>query len=98
VTLQTTVTAVEPLAERWLRVAFADGAVHEVDGAPVLAAGGVFAPLRDNAETFRAVDVDAAFGALRWPGDVDIDPDVLRGDAAAPAGRQPLPRRIIQPA
>jgi hypothetical protein len=94
---QTTVTAVEPLKQRWLRVTFADGAVHEVDLAPALAAGGVFAPLRDNAEMFRAVDVDAEFGALRWPGDVDIDPDVLRGNAA-PAGGQPLPRRIIQPA
>ena len=94
---QTTVSAVEPLSERWLRVTFADGAVHEVDLTPVLAAGGVFAPLRDDAKLFRAVEIDAEFGTLRWPGELDIDPDVLRGDAA-PVSGEPLPRRIVQPA
>jgi hypothetical protein len=30
-TSRTTITKVEPLAERWIRLTFADGAVHEVD-------------------------------------------------------------------
>lgn len=94
---RTVVKAVEPLDARWLRVTFADGAVHEIDVAPILALGGVFAPMRDDDELFAAVGVDREFGTLVWPGEVDLDPDVLRGDAAPVAG-VPLPRRIIQPA
>jgi hypothetical protein len=43
-------------------------------------AGGVFAAIRDDEEVFRAVAVDREFGTSLWPGDVDLDPDVLRGD------------------
>ncbi len=94
---RTTITKVEPLAERWVRLTFADGAVHEVDLSGLLDAGGVFAPIRDNRTTFEAVTVDEQFGTIVWPGDVDIDPDVLRGDQP-PASAPPPPRRVIQPA
>ena len=94
---RTTVTEVEPLAECWLRLTFADGAVHEVDLAGVLRTGGVFAQIRDNRDVFESVTVDREFGTVVWPGDVDLDPDVLRGDEL-PASGAAIPRRVIQPA
>jgi hypothetical protein len=94
---RTTVTEVEPLAERWLRLTFADGAVHELDLAGVLQAGGVFAQIRDDRAVFESVTVDREFGTVVWPGDVDLDPHVLRGDES-PASGVAIPRRIIQPA
>jgi hypothetical protein len=94
---RTTVTTVEPLAERWVRLTFGDGAVHEVDLAGLLGSGGVFASIRDDRAVFEAVGVDREFGTVVWPGGIDLDPDVLRGDALPLSGRA-LPRRIVQPA
>jgi hypothetical protein len=94
---RTTITSVEPLEGRRVRLAFADGAVHEVDLAPVFALGGVFAAIRDDRATFEAVHVDHESGTIAWPGDVDLDPDVLRGDHP-PATGVALPRRVVQPA
>ena len=94
---RTTITEVEPLAERWLRMTFADGAVHEVDLTGVLQAGGVFTQIRDDRDAFEAVTVDRDFGTIMWPGGVDLDPDVLRGDEL-PASGAAIPRRVIQPA
>jgi Protein of unknown function (DUF2442) len=93
---RTTITDVAPLTDRWLRLTFQDGAVHEVDLAAVLAAGGVMSAIRDDDELFRAVTVDPEWGTIRWPNDVDLDPDVLRGDEAPATG--PLRRRVVQPA
>ncbi|MGH2941520.1 MAG: DUF2442 domain-containing protein [Solirubrobacteraceae bacterium] len=94
---RTTITDVEPLTGRWVRLTFADGAVHEIDLAGVLKAGGVFSSILDDRDTFEAVAVDHEFGTIAWPGDIDIDPDVLRGDQA-PASGAAIPRRVIQPA
>jgi hypothetical protein len=94
---RTTVTHVEPLAGHWLRLAFGDGAVHEVDLDGLLQAGGVFASIRDDRDVFEAVGVDREFGTVVWPGDIDLDPDVLRGDQPPASGRV-LPRRVVQPA
>lgn len=94
---RTTITNVEPLAERWVRLTFADGAVHEVDLSGLLQAGGLLAPIRDDRAVFEAVAVDPEFGTIGWPGNVDLDPDVLRGDRP-PASTPPPPRRVIQPA
>ena len=69
-----TITTVEPLEERWVRLTFADGAVHEVDLAPVLTSGGVFAPIRDDRAVFESVSVDPESHTICWPGDVDLDP------------------------
>jgi hypothetical protein len=96
-TSRTTITEVEPLTERWVRLTFADGAVHEIDLAGVLEAGGVFASIRDDRHVFEAVAVDPEFGTIMWPGDIDLDPDVLRGDQP-PASGAAVPRRVIQPA
>jgi len=92
---RTTIVRAEPMRDRWLRLAFGDGAVHEVDLAETFSAGGVFADIRDDDEVFRAVTVDQEFGAIVWPGDIDLDPDVLRGDQPPAAGNS-LPRRIIR--
>ena len=94
---RTTITNVEPLAERWVRLTFADGAVHEVDLSGLLQAGGLLAPIRDERAVFETVAVDPEFGTIAWPGNVDLDPDVLRGDQP-PASAPPPPRRVIQPA
>lgn len=94
---RTTITRVEPLAEYWLRLTFGDGAVHEVDLAGLLQAGGVFASIRDDPDVFEAVTVDREFGTVVWPGEVDLDSDVLRGDQPPASGRA-LPRRVVQPA
>lgn len=91
------ITDVEPLADRWVRLTFADGAVHEIDLAGVLEAGGVLASVRDDRTVFEAVAVDPEFGTITWPGDIDLDPDVLRGDQP-PASGAAIPRRVIQPA
>lgn len=94
---RTTITQVEPLAGHRLRLTFGDGAVHEVDLADLLQAGGVFGAIRDDRDVFEAVTVDREFGTIVWPGDVDLDPDVLRGDQP-PASGAALPRRVVQPA
>lgn len=94
---RTTVTEVEPLANRWLRLTFADGALHEVDLTGVLEPGGVFAPIRDGRDVFECVPVDREFETIGWAADIDFDPDVLRGDQL-PASGVALPRRVIQPA
>ncbi len=94
---RTTIRAVEPLDGHRVRLTFADRAVHEVDLAPVFARGGVFAPIRDDRATFEAVRVDPESGTIAWPGGVDLDPDVLRGDQVPAFGVQ-LPRRVVQPA
>lgn len=93
---RTTITAVQPLDGHWLRLTFADGAVHEVDLDELLAEGGIFTPIYNDRSTFEAVAVDE-FGTIVWPGDVDLDPWVLRG-IYPPEGRDALPRRVIQPA
>jgi Protein of unknown function (DUF2442) len=94
---RTAVIDVEPQAGHWVRLTFGDGAVHEVDLAGLLEAGGVFASIRDDRTVFEAVAVAPEFGTIVWPGDVDLDPDVLRGDQQ-PASGPALPRRVIQPA
>jgi Protein of unknown function (DUF2442) len=93
---RTTVTHVEPLAGHWIRLVFADGAVHEVDVEGLLQAGGVFASIRDERDVFEAVRVDREFGTIVWPGNIDLDPDVLRGDQPPASGGR-LPRRVVQP-
>ena len=94
---RTTVTQVEPLAGHWVRLSFGDGAVHEVDLSAILAAGGAFTAIRDDRSRFEAVAVNPEFGTIEWPGEVDLDPDVLRGDEKPASGTE-IPRRVVQPA
>jgi len=67
------VGALEPF-KLWVR--FEDRREGVVDLEDLFARGGVFAPLREP-EQFAKVRVDRGFGAVVWPGDVDLDPDSL---------------------
>lgn len=93
----TTITSVEPLDGHWLRLAFADGAIHELDLGPTLALGGVFTPIYEDRAIFAAVAVDPETHTIVWPGDVDLDPYVLRGLFETGDG-VPLARRVVVPA
>lgn len=74
------VIAVEPLGGFVLRLTFDDGAVGEVDLAPVLR-GPIFEPLRNNPELFKKVIVDEELGTIVWPNGADMDPVVLHARA-----------------
>lgn len=89
------VTRVEPLQPYWLRLWFADGSIHEVDVEVALEGGGVFREVYANPELFAKVRVEERFGTVEWPGSVDLDPEVLRGDHE-PEGGRPYPRRIVR--
>lgn len=65
-----------------------------MDLGPTLALGGVFAPIRSDRAIFQAATVDPEGHTIVWPGDVDLDPWVLRGIHAAEDG-VPLARRVI---
>ena len=72
------VTTVEVVPPYGLKLAFADGTSGFVDGARWVFGDepGVFAALRDPA-AFARVCVDADWGTIVWPNDIDVDPDVL---------------------
>jgi hypothetical protein len=89
------IRTVEPLEGHWLRVAFSDGAVKDVDVGGLLANGGVFAPIRDSRDLFDQVRVNPETQTVEWPGEVDLDPDVLYGTFEPEVGG-PLERRVIQ--
>jgi hypothetical protein len=58
-----------------VRIVFADGEVRDVDITPLLDTP-AFSPLRDPA-LFAQVKIEERTGTLTWPGDVDLDPDVI---------------------
>jgi hypothetical protein len=86
---------VQPLDGHWLRIAFSDGAVKDVDLGELLAQGGVFAPIASRREVFERVRVNPETRTLEWPGEVDLDPDVLYG-THEPASGARLRRRIVR--
>jgi hypothetical protein len=59
-----------------LHLRFEDGIEGELDFAGRLQFQGVFARLKDVSE-FRKVRVNPESGTIEWPGDIDLDPDVL---------------------
>ena len=75
------------IGTRMLRVAFSDGLVCELDFASCK--DGLFASLRDD-EVFHAVTADRVAGTISFPGGIDFDPDVLRGDVAAASRQHPV--------
>jgi hypothetical protein len=89
------VTHVEPLEGHWIRAVFTDGAVKEIDLSGLLSAGGVFAPIYERREVFEQVGVNPDSGTVEWPGEVDLDPEVLYG-RYEPASGRPIPRRTIR--
>lgn len=59
-----------------VRVAFDDGVTGELDVRRVVPFDGVFAVLSDPA-VFRQLYVDATWGTLNWPGNLDLAPEPL---------------------
>ncbi len=71
------IEGVEPLEGSWLRLTFSDGAVKDVDVGEVLDRGGVFEPIRERRELFEQVRVNPETHTIEWPGEVDLDSEVL---------------------
>jgi hypothetical protein len=92
------ITDVEPLEGHWLRLRFSDGAVKDVDLSGLLARGGVFASIRDDRSVFEQVRVNPASRTIEWPGDIDLDPDVLYGRAEPTSGAVIQRRTVTEPA
>jgi hypothetical protein len=78
------VVAVEALPGFRLRVRFQDGLEGEVDMAREVHASdaGVFAALADP-KRFSAVFIEPVFGAVAWPGDIDLAPDAMHAEIEA---------------
>jgi hypothetical protein len=89
-----TVTDVETLDGHRILVTFSDGAIKEIDMSTELAAArGVFVALRDP-RVFASVRVTDS-GTIEWPGEVDLDPEVLYG-VYEPASGPPMRRRTVR--
>ncbi|HEV2790085.1 MAG TPA: DUF2442 domain-containing protein [Solirubrobacterales bacterium] len=89
------VTAVEPLDGFRIRATFSDGAIKEIDLSEVFARGGVFEPIREDRDLFMAVRVDSEAGTVEWPGEVDLDAEVLYG-RFEPASGARIGRRTLR--
>ena len=86
------VVALEPYV---IRVTFEDGEVRDVDIEPILD-GPVFGPLRDPAK-FAEAHLHPEHGVPAWPGDVDLDKEVIYGlypAAGSPSARISTPQRV----
>ena len=70
------VTSARVVGPHRLEVAFVDGTVGQVDLSALIDTdrAGVFAALRDS-DLFARVQV--AYGAVSWPGDLDLPPDAM---------------------
>lgn len=89
------VTAVRPLDGFLIEVTFSDGAIKEVDLTETITSGEFFAPIRKSRELFERVRVNPESETVEWPGEIDLDPDVLYG-LFEPASGPPIPRRTIR--
>ena len=78
---------------RRLRLTLTNGDVVERDVGALLW-GTVFEPLRTSDARFRKVTVRA--GTVSWPGDVDLDPDVLIWGGPAPRDPALRPPRVLR--
>jgi hypothetical protein len=70
------IVAVRPLDGYRLWLRFEDEVEGAVDVAELVRFEGVFAPLADR-QRFVEVSVLGDSGTVGWPGDADLDPDVL---------------------
>lgn len=89
------VVDVLPLEGHWIRVTFTDGAVMDIGVADLLARGGAFASIRDSREVFEQVRVNPQSRTIEWPGEVDVDPDVLYGRFESIRGTR-YERRLVK--
>jgi hypothetical protein len=89
------VTHVEPLEGHWLRLSVSDGSVKDVDLSELLSRGGVFAAIREDRDLFEQVRLKRDSRTIEWPGEVDLDPDVLYG-SHEPASGIRITRRVVR--
>jgi hypothetical protein len=92
------VTDVQPLEGLRIRATFSDGAIKEIDLSALLAAGGVFAPIYERREVFEQVAVNPESGTVEWPGEVDLDPEVIYGRYEPASGHRIERRTVREPA
>jgi hypothetical protein len=91
------VTSVKPLEGLSIEVTFSNGTVKEIDLSELFAGGGVFQPLCESRELFEQVRVNES-RTVEWPGEVDLDPDVLYGTFEPASGERIGRRTIREPA
>lgn len=89
------ITAAQALCPYWVRLTFSDGAVKEIDLSDVFSEGPVFAPMREDPKVFAQVRVNPETRTVEWPGEVDLDPEVLYG-RFEPASGSRIERRTIR--
>lgn len=89
------VTGVEALDGHLIRAAFSDGAIKEIDLSDLLSRGGVFEPIWGSRSQFEAVRVNPDTGTVEWPGEVDLDAEVLYG-RFEPASGAMIHRRTVR--
>ena len=91
------IEAVEPLDGHWLRLTFSDGAIKAVDLGALLARGGVFSAIHDDRGMFERVRVNPESRTIEWPGEVDLDPQVLYGRFEIGSGVRIARRTVREP-
>jgi hypothetical protein len=85
----------EPLEGDWIRVEFSDGAVMDIDVAGLLSRGGDFERIRRDRGVFEQVRVNQDSRAVEWPGEIDIDSEVLYGLEESAFGTH-FERRLVR--
>lgn len=91
------IEVVDPLEGYWLRLTFSDGAIKDVDVGDLLARGGVFQQLRERREVFEQVRVNPETHTIEWPGEVDLDAEVLYGRFEPASGIRIARRTVREP-
>lgn len=89
------VIAVEPLDALSIRATFSDGSIKEVDLSDLFGKGGAFESIRRDPGVFAAVRVNPETGTVEWPGDIDLDSEVLYG-RFEPASGARITRRTVR--
>lgn len=85
----------EPLEGAWIRVEFSDGAIMDIGVAGLLSRGGVFERIRKDRGVFEQVRVNPDSRAVEWPGEVDLDSEVLYGLEESAFGTR-FERRVVR--
>jgi len=89
------VVDVIPLDGLWIRVTFSDGAVMDIGLEGVFNPAGIFAPVLESREFFERVRVNREAGVVEWPGELDLDSEVMYGRFKPASGRD-YERRIVK--
>jgi hypothetical protein len=92
-----TITDVEPLDGFRIRATFGDGAIKEIDLTDLFTTGPVFSEIRNDRNLFEQVRVNPETHTVEWPGEIDLDPEVLYGRFEPASGAHIERRTIRQP-